>query len=267
MNFRYGVCIGGVNNIESLEIAAKHGFDFVEVGFSTMASQSEAEIERFAKALEENGIACASCNGFMPADIKTCGSDMNDEVIKDYLERSFERSVKLGYKSVIFGSGPSRQVPDGYDRERAKADILHFLGDLVLPVVKQYDITIGIEELQSKETNIINTCAEAWEYTEAINDPHIALLVDLYHVAVMGTPVSELRRYRGHVSHVHIASPSNGRIYPLATDGDDALYREFFGILEEIGYEARNISLEGSCGNGFEETVRDSIAYLKSLEK
>lgn len=267
MNFKYGVCIGGVNNIDKVELAAKYGFDFVEVGFATMASQSEAEIDSFAKALEENGISCSSCNSFMPADIKTCGRDMDDVRIKDYLERSFERSARLGFKSVIFGSGTSRDVPEGYDRERAKADILHFLGDLVLPVIKQYDITVGIEELQSKETNIINTCAEAWEYIEAINDPHIALLVDLYHVAVMGTPLEELRRYKGHVSHVHIASPSNGRIYPLATDGDEALYREFFGILEEIGYEARNISLEGGCGDSFESTIRDSVAYLKSLEK
>ncbi len=144
---------------------------------------------------------------------------------------------------------------------------MHFLGDLVVPVVKQYDITIGIEELRAQETNIINTCAEACEYIEAINDSHIRLLVDLYHVAIMGTPVEELRKYKGYVSHVHIASPTNGRIYPLPTDGDDALYRQFYQILDEIGYEAKNISLEGSCGDDFEGNIAKSIVYLKSLEK
>ncbi|MBR6603824.1 MAG: sugar phosphate isomerase/epimerase [Clostridia bacterium] len=266
MKFNYGVCIG-IDQLDRIEKMAELGYDFAETGFAAMAEASEAQIDAFGKALRENGMTCASCNGFMPGSIKTCGPDMDDAKIKDYLERNFERSAKLGFKSVIFGSGGSRQVPEGYDRERAKADIMHFLGDLVVPVVKQYDITIGIEELRAEETNIINTCAEAWEYITAINDPHIKLLVDLYHVAVMGTPVEELRRYKGYVSHVHIASPSNGRIYPLPTDGDDALYRQFYDILEEIGYEAKNVSLEGSCGDDFNDTITKSIAYLKSIEK
>lgn len=265
MKFNYGICLGDICDLDKVKFVADCGYDFVETGFSAMSTKTDAEIDAFSKAIKENGLVCASCNGFMPGEIKTCGPDMDDAKIKDYLERNFERTAKLGFKSVIFGSGGSRNVPDGYDRERAKADITHFLADLVVPVVKQYDITIGIEELRSAETNIINTCAEAWEYIKAVNDPHIRLLVDLYHVAVMGTPVEELRHYKGYVSHVHIASPSNGRIYPLPTDGDDALYRKFFGILDEIGYEAGNISLEGSCGESFEDTVAKSISYLKSL--
>ena len=66
---------------------------------------------------------------------------------------------------------------------------------------------------------------------------------------------------------MHIASPKNNRIYPLPTDGDDALYRDFYKILDEIDYEARNISLEGNCGDDFEETISKYIAYLKGLEK
>ncbi len=266
MKFNYGVCIAPTN-IKGIETLARLGYDFVEPGFAALSMTTDAELNAFAKAIKDNGLTCASCNSFMPGDIKTCGPDMDDNKIKDFLERNFERTAKLGFKSVIFGSGGSRNVPEGYDRERAKADITHFLSDLVVPVVKQYDITIGLEELRAEETNIINTCAEAWEYIKAVNDPHIKLLVDLYHVAVMGTPVEELRQYKGFVSHVHIASPTNGRIYPLPTDGDDALYRRFYNILDEIGYEARNISLEGSFGDNFEKTIAESIVYLKSLEK
>lgn len=267
MKFNYGVCTGDISNLDRVRFVAGLGYDFVEVGFAALSEKTDAEIDAFAKTVKECGIVCHSCNGFMPGDIKTCGPDMDDAKIKEYLDRNFERTAKLGYKSVIFGSGGSRNVPDGYDRERAKEDIIHFLGDLVVPVVKQYGVTIGIEELRSQETNIINTCDEAWEYIKAVNDSHIKLLVDLYHVAVMGTPVEELRQYKGYVSHVHIASPSNNRIYPLPTDGDDALYRKFFEILDEIGYEARNISLEGDGGACFDDTVTKSLAYLKSLEK
>ncbi len=266
MKFNYGACLNDLRDLEKVRLLAKLGYDFVETAFSAMANKTDEEIAAFDKTVRENGLVCVSCNAFMPGDIKVCGPDMDDAKIKDFLERNFERSARLGFKNVIFGSGGARNVPEGYDRERAKEDIIHFLGDLVVPVVKQYDVTIGIEELRDTETNIINTCAEAMEYVKAVNDPHIRLLVDLYHVAVMGTPLEELREYKEYISHVHIASPSNERIYPLPTDGDDALYRKFYKILEEIGYEARNISLEGDWGDSYSDTVTKSIAYLKSME-
>ncbi len=266
MKFNYGVTINSICDLKNVKEAAKAGYDFIETPFGGLSEKSEKEIKAFSDTLNECGITCASCNGFIPGSIKVCGPEMNDDKIKEYLRSTFEKSAYLGYKSVIFGSGGARNVPEGYSRDKAKDDIIHFLSDLVLPFAKEYGVVIGIEELRSEETNIINTCAEAMEYVYAVNDQHIKLLVDLYHVACMGTPTEELLEYKGYVSHVHIASPSNGRIFPLPTDGDDALYRRFYKVLEDIGYEAKNISLEGSCGKDFNDTITKSISYLKSLE-
>ena len=265
MKFNYGACIGG-KDLAKIKTLAGLGYDFVETGFSALDTLTDEDIGAFDATLRENGLSCVSCNGFMPGTLKTVGPEVDDGAIKDFLARTFERSAKLGFKSLIFGSGASRRVPDGYPRAKAKADLIHFLGDLALPYAKKYGIVIGIEELRSEETNIINTCGEAMEYIREIDDPNLRLLVDLYHVACMGDSVETLHDYKGYVSHVHIASPSNKRVYPLPTDGDDALYRRFFEVLDEIGYEARNISLEGSVGDAFDVTVSASLPYLKSLE-
>lgn len=265
MKFNYGVCIG-VKDLKKIETLASLGYNFVETGFAQLSKASDEEIDNFAKALEANGMKCVSCNGFIPGDIKTVGPDVSDNKIKEYLKSTFERTAKLGYRSIIFGSGGSREVPAGYSRERAKDDILHFLNDLALPEAKKYGVVIGIEELNDKETNIINTCSEAMEYILEINDPNLRLLVDLYHVILMGDTAESIRNYKGYVSHVHIANPTNKRIYPLPTDGDEKIYREFFKVLDEIGYEARNISLEGSAADNFDATVSLSLPFLKSFE-
>lgn len=265
MKFNYGVCIG-VKDIKKIETLASLGYDFVETGFASLSASSDDEIDELARALEANGLKCASCNGFIPGELKTVGPDRDDAKLKEYLKSTFERTAKLGFRSVIFGSGGSRKIPDGYPRERAKEDILHFLSDLALPEAKKYGVVIGIEELNDKETNVINTCGEAMEYVREIDDPNLRLLVDLYHVILMGDTAASIRNYKGYVSHVHIASPTNKRIFPLPTDGDDAVYREFFRALDDIGYEARNISLEGNTGGDFTAAVSASLPYLKSLE-
>ncbi len=266
MKYNYGVTINHITSLNNVEAAAKAGYDFIETPFSGLAEKSDEEIALFKKTLDENGLICASTNAFIPGSIKVCGPEMDDGKIKEYLARTFDRTALLGFKSVIFGSGGARNVPDGYDRDRAKEDIIHFLADIAAPKAAEYGITIGIEELRTAETNILNTCAEVMEYVHAVNLPNVKLLLDLYHIAQMGTDVNELLQYKGYVSHVHIASHSNNRIYPLPTDGDDKLYRDFYRVLGELDYSAKNISLEGGDGGDFEGTINKTLPYLKSLE-
>ena len=266
MKFNYGVCVGAAEH-EKIKAASKVGYKFVEPPFAGFENLGEGEIADFGALVRDLGMTVASANCFLPGRIKVVGPERDDEEIKEYLATVFEKTAPLGIKSIIFGSGGARKVPDGYPREKAKEEIASFLSELVLPFAKKYDTVVGIEELNSGETNIINTCAEAMEYVREVNDAHVGLLVDLFHVGRMKEPVKSLEAYGKYISHVHIASPTNGRTVPLAGDGDEELYREFFRILHDAGYKAMNISLEGGFGEDFAETVAKSIAYLGEVEK
>lgn len=266
MEFNYGVCIGATEQ-EKIKAAAKAGCKFVEPPFFGFENMREEDIKDFGALVRDLGMTVSSANCFLPGSIKIVGPERDEIKIKEYFATVFEKAAPLGIKSVIFGSGGARNVPSGYPREKAKEEIVSFLSEIVLPFAKKYDTVIGIEELNSGETNIINTCGEAMEYVRAACDSHIALLVDLYHVGIMKEPVKSLEEYGKYISHVHIASPTNGRTVPLAGDGDEELYREFFRVLCNVGYRAKNISLEGGFGKDFAETVTKSIAYLGEIAK
>lgn len=262
MSFSYGACIG--KDAKKIAILKKLGYDFCEVGFSSLAESTGDEVRKIAEECEKHGIKCLSANGFIPGSIRLTGPDVDDGKIKSYLENAFAKLSVLGLKSVIFGSGGARNVPDGFSPDKAKEQIVHFLRDLALPMAEKYDVIIGIEELNSKETNIINTCAEAMEYIRQINNPRVRLLVDYYHVVLMDESVASLADYKGCISHVHIASPSQNRHVPSPDDPED--YGEFMRVLDAAEYESRAISLEGGFAPDFEESARASIEYLRQIE-
>ncbi len=262
MKFIYGACIG--KDVKKIEILKKVGCDFCEVGFSALADGSDQDVQKIADECKKHGIKCLSANGFIPGRIKITGPDADDAVTLDYLEKAFEKLSVLGLKSAIFGSGGARNIPEGFSRDEARAQIVHFLRDLVAPLAEKHGVIIGIEELNDGESNVLNTCAEAMEYVREVNSPYVRLLVDYYHVVLMGESVQSLADYKGCISHVHIASPSQKRHVPAPTDPED--YAEFFRVLRDARYESGAISLEGGFGDSFEESTRTAIEYLRSVE-
>lgn len=262
MKFIYGACIG--KDAKKVEILKNLGCEFCEVNFSALADGPEEDVQKIADECKKHGVLCLSANGFIPGRIRLTGPDVDDAVTLDYLEKAFDKLSVLGLKNVIFGSGGARNVPEGFSRERAKDQLVHFLRDLAAPLAEKYGIIIGIEELNSKETNIINTCAEAMEYVRAANSPCVRLLVDLYHVDLMGESVASLTHHKGYISHVHIASATQNRNVPTPADPED--YGKFLRILREAEYESGAISLEGGFPNGFETDTRTAVEYLRSVE-
>ena len=262
MKFIYGACIG--KDAKKIETLKKLGCEFCEVSFSALADGPEEDVQKISDECKKHGVLCLSANGFIPGRIRLTGPEVDDAVILNYLEDSFKKLSILGLKSVIFGSGGARNIPEGFSRETAKAQIVHFLRDLVAPLAEKYNIIIGIEELNDRESNILNTCAEAMEYVRAVNHPNVRLLVDLYHVDLMGESVASLADYRGSISHVHIASATQNRNVPTPADPEN--YEEFFRVLRTAEYKSGAISLEGNFPSGFENDTRAAVEYLRSVE-
>ncbi len=262
MAFKYGACIG--KDAKMIAVLGDLGYEFCEVSFSALAEASDSELSAIYDECSARGVKCLSANCFIPGSIKVTGPDVDDEKINAYLEGAFSRISRLGIRNVIFGSAGARNLPEGFSRDEARRQIVHFLRDIVVPYAEKYDVIIGIEELNFPESNIINTCAEAMEYVREVDHPRIRLLVDYYHMGLMGESVQSLAGYKGCISHVHIASPSNGRHVPSPSDPED--YGEFFGILSKAGYEGGAISLEGDFAPDFRESARVAIEYLREVE-
>lgn len=200
--------------------------------------------EAFSKNLEKlksSDLPILASNGFIrPAHLRCVGEDANHDEVLKWAETVFSRIKQVNGKMVIFGSGGSRKLMNGWTKEKADVQFVELLKKMG-PIAQKHGITIALEQLNSSECNYINTISEAATIVRAADHPNIRLLADLYHMAREGDTPEDLKAAADLLVHVEIAE-KKGRTYP-GVAGDD--FKPFFRVLRDASY-AGAISIEGS---------------------
>ena len=162
-----------------------------------------------------------------------------------------------GKKCLVFGSGGARRVPEGMpfaEGFRRLVDITQLIGD----VASSYNLSVAIEPLRYKETNMIHTLSEGCALSAMADRPNVGLLADTIHFWDNGEPVYEIRVIRDFM-HIHFSS--RDRFAPIPEESP--LYREFYNALKDSGYDSR-ISIE--CGfRDFKAEAAVALSVLKQL--
>lgn len=252
---RYGVCIGG--DIPRIRLAKQSGFDYVESGFGVLVSDPEEKQNEFIAALRRENIPCESVNCFLPGNLKVVGPEVNEDALYAYVKKGMEAGERFGVKTVVFGSGGARRIPDGFPYNEAIRQIGSFLSQIAGPLAAEHGMTVVIEPLC--DCNVIKTVKEGAVIASFVNHPNVRLLVDLYHMIPMGDTLDDLKQMRGLLKHSHIAEPSR-RVYPTFEDGYD--YGSFVRVLDAVGCE--RCSLEAGCGD-FERESAVAMQVFRSL--
>ena len=251
---KLGVC----TSVDKAHLLKTAGCDYTEeaVGrFLIPADSDEKFAEKFSQ-FKSADFPIRACNSFIPGSLKSTGPDTKHDEIITFVETAFQRAQKTGIKYIVFGSSGSRNIPDGFDKEKARQQFIKLLKRMG-PVAKKYDIVVVIEPLNKKESNIINTVAEGAEIARAVNHPNIKLLADFYHMALENEGPQAVVEAGDLIKHCHIAEKEN-RAAP-GTAGDD--FTGYFKALKKINYTG-GISIECRWSD-FDKQVPESIAYLK----
>jgi sugar phosphate isomerase/epimerase len=263
---KYGVCglltakNADGSEFELIPAAKQAGYDYIEMPLSAVAAMSEAEFESLKAGAAAGGLPVEAMNVFFPRTLRLTGPAVDWRAVEAYLELALGRAGQLGVQSVVFGSGGSRHVPDGFAMEEAWGQLVHLLR-LTEPVAAKYGVTIVIEPLNSKETNILHTGAEGFTLAKLVDRPHIMLLLDLFHMALMQEDCGIAITARDYLRHAHFAKPV-GRSYPSEME---PLFLEFFGGLKRAGYDHR-VSVEASFTNFAVDAPR-TLAIMKQALK
>jgi sugar phosphate isomerase/epimerase len=143
----------------------------------------------------------------------------------------------VGGRVIVFGSGGARNIPEGFSRERAEAQLVEFL-ELAAEHVGKNGMKIAIEPLNRSESNVLNSVAEAVELAQRVNRDAIGVLVDFYHLTLEEEPFDHIAAAGSVLIHAHVAD--SGRLYP---GSGSYPYPAFYGALRGAGYDER-ISIE-----------------------
>lgn len=254
---KLGVC----TSLDNVGVLARLGYDYVETGLSSVAAMPKEEFQNARKALDGSGLRCEAMNGMLPGDLPVVGEAADLARAESYLCAAFARAEQLGAQVIVFGSGGSRRVPEGFSWAQAWRQIADYLA-LADRLAGEHGLHIAIEPLCREECNILNRVGEAVELAALLGLPHVGVLGDTYHMHCEGEPLTALADAGELLWHVHIACPE-ARLFPK--DGDPAdcrgEYAEMFAVLKAAGYQGR-VSIEAGCER-FEEEAEASLALLK----
>jgi sugar phosphate isomerase/epimerase len=231
-----GVCTSLSNN----GVLAASGCTYIEEGVRGFLVPEEEE-EKYAAKLSElkaSKLPVRACNGFLPGQLKAVGPEPKHEAILAYAGTALRRAARAGVEIIVWGSGESRKIPDGFSRDRAEEQFAG-LAKKVAALAAPFGVILTLEPLNSGETNFLNNLKEGAAMVEAVGHPNFKLLADIYHLLREGETPDDIEMFGKHLRHCHIAEKEK-RTWPGAA-GDD--FRPFFKALKKIGYRGR-LSME-----------------------
>ena len=229
--------IGIVADFEQDSLLNAAGYNYLVESIVKCFSPIKISEQQFDERLKQfRGLKTSviAMNIFMPGDMKLVGPDVKEEAILAYAKTVFERCKRAGITMVIWGSGGARRVPDGFDYNKAKEQFISIAGKVSV-LAKKYKIDLALENLNSTETNFINTAAEAFEVVNKVDQPNFWLCVDIYHMLMEDEPPAIIAKTKKKLIHVDIAEKVKRA--PPGVAGDD--FRPYLSELKKLGYSGK----------------------------
>lgn len=244
--------------------AKRAGFDAVEFWWPFAAAvPPDAEVERFARAVEDAGVRLVGLNFFagdMPAGERGVLSDParaaqfadNVDVVVGLGERLGCRKFNALYGNRVDGVATAEQD------EVATAGLLRASGALA-----RIGGTVLIEPVSGPQPYPLRTAADALAVIDRVGigsgRTNLGLLADLYHLAVNGDDIDAvIAAHTPRIAHVQIADDP-GRGEP----GTGALpLDEHLAALERAGYRG-HVALEYKPSGSTE----DSFGWLPRIDR
>ena len=243
------------------------GYTGIELAPFTLASRigevSAARRRELKSIAEAHGLSICGLHWLLA---KTEGLHLttDDAAVRhatsQYVIELANACADLGGTIMVFGSPAQRNIPPGVTRDQAYANAAEVFR-AATSVLSDRGVTIAMEPLTSKETNFVNTCAEAVELMRLVDHPNFALHQDVKAMLSESIPIPELiAQYAACTCHFHVnddnlLGPGMGR-----TD-----YHPILQALQQTRY-AGWVSVEVfDYRPGAEHIARTSLQYMRQV--
>ena len=255
---QYGVCA----DPQAGPALATAGFDFIELHVQNhlKTMEDDGAFQAALAAIRTAPLPALAANCFLPATLKVTGPNVDPLALERYAGTAFARAEAAGIRTIVFGSGGARQIPEGFDRKAAWKQLVWF-GQLIGPLAQARGVTVVVEPLNRArgECNVLNSIGESAHYVRAVDHPNVRLLADAYHWGLDNDSFGELVTNAHLLHHVHIATvPSR---LPPGGEACDA-FTSFFHALLLGGYDGP-VSIE----SGWDDLPAQAPAALAALTK
>lgn len=199
-------------------LAAKLGYDGLEVAPFTLAEDpmriSDAQAMQFERVAQDHGLRIFGLHWLLvaPAGLSIVSPDkaVRDRTVA-VMHRLVELCALMGGHYLVHGSPKQRSVPPGSSRDAALEHARDCFARVAV-AARDRSLAYCIEPLAARETDLINTVAEAAAIVDAIASPGLKTMIDCSAAGQSeAEPVDALMAQwmpTGHIAHVQVNDPN-----------------------------------------------------------
>jgi len=251
-------CFGFIKDVDTIAAA---GYDRAELHVREIMGFDEAEYRGARARLRDCGLPAHVFDNPIPLDSRVSDPSFDLGYYRDFLNTAADRCAEMGARYFVFGNGKARSLPEEGDVRGAAEKFDEFFR-MLLDIAAERNITVLIEPLGKRLSNIVNSLPEAVEFIRRHGRPNLKTFVDYRYMVELGRPLSELAEFEPYIKHVHLDNPTTvfpERVVPRVDDGFD--YAPFLDALKGICYK-EIVSIEASVFKDFPREIRGGIEFF-----
>ena len=218
---RFSLCNEVIRDLEfsaQCAFAQKTGYEGLEVAPFTLAENPHligtAERQQLRRAASDAGIEITSLHWLLVApkglSITTSDPAVRKQTI-EVMRRLVGLCADLGSKALVHGSPQQRNVGQGEERQEAWKRASECFAAAAAEA-QLAGVLYCIEPLSTRDTNLINSVAEAFECLKDINNPALQTMIDCCAAGSSEElPIPDLiDRWmpQGIIAHFHVNDPN-----------------------------------------------------------
>ena len=183
------------------------GFDVLEVNAGTVAEMTSEERRSLKAHADEKNLALSYCIGLPHQyDVASLDSSTHKQGVA-YLQRLAGAIGEMGggeLGGIIYGAWPAN-LPAGQGDKRPYVERSIAGMREAIKAAQDNGVNFNVEVVNRFEQFILNTCAEAVEYVEAVDSPNAGILLDTFHMNIEENFIGEaILRAGDRLRHFHI---------------------------------------------------------------
>lgn len=226
--------IGIADYVKNDSVISDIGFDCMLESMARMVSPitvSDEEFEKNKLLFKQMKTPIYAFNIFIPRELKVVGPNVDEVAVLSYVEKVMQRLSQTETRVIVWGSGGSRSLPQGWNKKEAFKQIIA-MGKKIAALGQKYDITVAMESLNTSECNFITSVKEALYVVKKVNHPNLRLTIDIYHMLKDNEDPKIIYKTKKYLFHVEIAE-REGRTVPGVAGTD---FRPYLLPMAKNGY-------------------------------
>ena len=257
---KFGCCTD-VRNYEELVAC---GYDFIELSGHAASVMEEQNWKEFVKRVEGTGIPCIGFNDYCHGEPAVVGERFDPAAVRDYAQRLLDRGAQVGIQNVGIGAPLARRLPEGYSMERADEQCVRFL-EITTEEAAKRGIRVLFEAVHANMCNYATLTEDAVRLIRAVGAENLFMVLDFYHMEVMGEDRLDIERYMPLIRHLHYSTCGEGysRGYPTEEHRSDL--QAILKRVQALGYHG-SFSLEAPTMDFAGEATRALTILRQAAE-